>query len=129
MASPNEFTLHCCELLAPLGPVRARRMFGGHGLYVDELFVAILAHEQLWLKSDALSRPSFEAAGCPPFRYQRQGEWAELGFHRPPEEAMDSPALMQPWARLALQAALRARSKKLSKPARPSASKKRRPPT
>ncbi len=129
MPSPNEFTLHCCELLAPLGPVRAHRMFSGHGLYVDDLFVALLADEQLWLKSDALSRPSFEAAGCPPFRYQRKGEWAQLGFHRPPEEAMDSPALMQPWARLALQAALRAHSTKLSKPARPPASKqKRRPP-
>lgn len=125
MPMPNQFTLHCCELLASLGSVRARRMFGGHGLYVDELFVAILADEQLWLKSDALSRPSFEAAGCPPFRYQRQGEWAEMGFHRPPEEAMDSPALMLPWARLAQQAALRAHSKKLSKLARPPASKRR----
>mgnify|MGYP000287609516 CR=1 FL=1 len=30
------------ELLAPLGRARARRMFGGHGLYVDDLFVAIV---------------------------------------------------------------------------------------
>ena len=30
---------HCLELLAPLGRVRSRRMFGGHGLYVDDLFI------------------------------------------------------------------------------------------
>lgn len=108
----DEFTHHCLELLSPLGAVRARRMFGGQGLYLEELFIAILQDEQLFLKADAENRARFEAAGCEPFRYQRQGEWAQLGFYRPPEEALDSPALMQPWARLALEAALRARAAK-----------------
>lgn len=70
----DEFTRHCAELLTPLGAVRARRMFGGQGLYVDELFVAIIAGEQLYLKTDGESRSRFEAAGCEPFRYQKQGE-------------------------------------------------------
>lgn len=112
----DEFTAHCSELLSPLGPVRARRMFGGHGLYLDDLFVAIIAGEQLYLKTDAQSRPRFEAAGCTPFSYQREGKTATLGYYRPPEEALESPALMQPWARLALEAALRARAAKI-KPA------------
>ena len=33
----SDFANHCMELLAPLGPVLARRMFGGFGLYVDDL--------------------------------------------------------------------------------------------
>jgi DNA transformation protein len=111
----DEFTRHCIELLSPLGSVRRLRMFGGQGLYVDELFVAIIAGEQLYLKTDAQTRPQFEAAGCEPFRYQKQGESTSLGYFRPPEEAMESPALMQPWARLALQAALRARAAKTAK--------------
>ena len=32
----------CVELLQPLGPVRPLRMFGGHGLYVDGLFMALV---------------------------------------------------------------------------------------
>ena len=46
---PPGFVAHCLELLSPLGEARARRMFGGHGLYVDDLFVAIVAGERLYL--------------------------------------------------------------------------------
>ncbi|MDN3921361.1 TfoX/Sxy family protein [Roseateles violae] len=109
----EEFTAHCRELLSPLGAVRSRRMFGGHGLYVDELFIAIIAGEQLYLKTDAETRPRFEAAGCEPFSYDsKNGERVVMGYFRPPEEALESPALMRPWAALALQAALRARAAK-----------------
>ena len=46
-AVPNEFVVHCLELLGSVGAVRSRRMFGGHGIYVDELFVGLIAFEQL----------------------------------------------------------------------------------
>lgn len=109
---PNDvFVEHCLELLAPAGAVRARRMFGGHGLYVDELFVAIVVAERLYLKVDPTSRAQFEAAGGEPFRYTRAGRVAELGFWSPPADAMDSPAQMRPWAQRAVQAALSARTR------------------
>ena len=54
---------HCLELLAPLGAVRARRMFGGHGLYIDDLFVAIIAFDRLYLKADEATRERFAGAG------------------------------------------------------------------
>jgi len=107
---------HCLELLAPLGAVRARRMFGGHGIYIDDLFVAIIAFERLYLKTDAASREHFEAAGSEPFVYDAQRGAVALGYWTVPAEAMESPALMQPWARQAIEAALRARA---AKPAAP----------
>ena len=103
---------HCCELLAPLGAVRARRMFGGHGLYVDGLFVALIAFDRLYLKVDDGTRPAFEAAGGEPFVYEAAGRRVSLGYYTVPAEAMESPALMQPWARHAMSAALRARAAK-----------------
>ena len=112
----DEFTRHCSELLAPLGAVRTRRMFGGQGIYVDELFIALIFDEQLYLKADAETRPRFEAEGCEPFIYQQNdGETARLSYYRPPEEAMESPPLMLRWARLALAAALRAKAAKAPK--------------
>ncbi len=107
-----EFVAHCTELLAPAGAVRTCRMFGGHGFYVDELFIALIAFERLYLKADALTRPAFEAAGCTPFVYDGAAKSVTLGYFSAPEEAMESPPLMQPWARLALAAALRARAAK-----------------
>ena len=115
-AAPNEFVAHCVELLSPLGAVRARRMFGGHGVYVDDLFVALIASEGLYLKADTITRSAFEAAGCTRFRFDKaRGGTVEsiaTSYFNAPEEAMESPPLMQPWARLALAAALRARAAK-----------------
>jgi DNA transformation protein and related proteins len=109
------FASYCSELLAPLGTVRSRRMFGGVGLYVDDVFVAILAEDTLYLKADAQTRPRFEAAGCQAFEYAANDRQASLNYWTVPPEAMDSPALMLPWARLAYEAALRARAPKTRK--------------
>jgi DNA transformation protein and related proteins len=121
---------HCLELLAPLGAVRAKRMFGGHGVYIDELFIAIVAFDRLYLKVDTVTKLHFEAAGCKPFVYDGKGSPITMSYWTVPAEAMESPDLMQPWARLAIDAALRARVAKASAPARkPRAAKPKAPAT
>lgn len=121
----DAFTELCVELLSPLGPVRVRRMFGGQGLYVDDLFMALIDDGQLFLKADEVTRERFVAAGCLPFSYPtKDGERQVMSYYRPPEEALESPPLMLPWARLALEAALRAANAKKAKPAARSATAK-----
>ncbi len=110
----TDFVAHCLELLAPLGALRARRMFGGHGLYCDEHFFAIVVGERLYLKVDAQTRSAFEAIGCEPFVYDAKRGAVALGYWSAPADAMESPVPMQPWGRLALAAALRARAAKTS---------------
>jgi len=123
MVVTDGFVLHCIELLGALGPVRSRRMFGGHGFYVDDHFLALIFNEQLYLKVDDQSRATFEAEGCQPFVYpMKDGSQASLNYMTSPEEAMESPHGMLPWARLALAAALRAAAAK--RPARKAAAKK-----
>jgi DNA transformation protein len=103
---------HCLELLAPLGATRARRMFGGHGLYIDDMCVAIIAYDTLFLKTQEADRGAFAAAGCRPFTYEtKDGERTATGYWSAPDEAMESPAEMIPWARRALAAAVAARAK------------------
>ena len=110
MAVQAGFASYCTELLAPLGPVHGKRMFGGYGLYADDVFVAIIVGDTLYLKADAQTQPRFESAGCARFQYTAHGKQHALGFWTVPPEAMDSPGGMEPWARLALDAALRART-------------------
>ncbi len=124
MAKPgDDFAAHCVELLQPLGAARAKRMFGGHGLYLDGLMVGLIAADQLYLKTDALTLPRWQAAGGRPFVYEsRRGDvvkTATMSYWTPPEEAIDSPVAMQPWARLALEAALRAQAARPRQSARP----------
>lgn len=91
-------------------------MFGGYGISTDGLTLAILvdlgAGEKLWLKADETSRPQFEAAGCERFTYLAKGKPMSMNYYSAPDEAMESPPLMAPWARLALEAALKARQSK-----------------
>lgn len=103
----------CLELLGSIGTVRAKRMFGGHGLYADDVMIGLIAGEQLYMKSDALTRERWEAAGGRPFAYSRENRAAvTMSYWTPPDDAMDSPAAMAPWARLALEAALRSRAQR-----------------
>ena len=87
-------------------------MFGGHGFYVDGIFIALIISERLYLKADALTVPLFEGVGCEQFVYIGSGRTLKLGYFSAPEDVMDSPAAMQPWARLALEAALSAKAEK-----------------
>ena len=116
------FIDHVTELLAPLGGVSARRMFGGHGLYCDGVFFGIVHDDTLYLKADAVNRAELDRAGCEIFSYSRKGKTATLNFYRAPEDAMDAPQRMLPWARKALDASLRARVKPRAR--RPRAAKK-----
>lgn len=118
----DAFADHCVELLEALGAARSKRMFGGHGLYVDALFIAIVSGEQLYLKVDASTQAAFERAGSRPFSYEVKGLRRSMSYWSAPDAALESAAQMQPWARLALEAALRARA---SRPA----STRRRPST
>jgi DNA transformation protein and related proteins len=109
-----DFADYCCELLGSLGPVHAKRMFLGWGLSVDGLTVAVIAYDTLYLKANVQTQPQFAAAGCQVFEHQaKDGKTRRMQYYTAPEDTLESPSAMQPWAALALQAALAAR-----KPAR-----------
>jgi DNA transformation protein and related proteins len=112
----RQFAEYCCDLLSSVGHCFPKRMFGGWGISVEGLTLAIIADlgsgEKLWLKADEASRGRFEAAGCERFTFQMKDRLASMGYYTAPEEAMDSQEAMRPWAQLALECALRARAAK-----------------
>lgn len=119
----SDFAQYCCELLHTVGPCTAKRMFGGWGISTDGLTIGITADlgggEKLWLKASEENRQQWEAAGCERFTYAstKGGEPVSRGmnYYSAPEEAMDAPHAMAPWARLALQAAVAAKATKPAK--------------
>ena len=130
MAAPaNEFAHYCCDLLSSVGPCVAKRMFGGYGISTEGLTLAILADlgdgETLWLKANGESQATFEAAGCKRFVFHGKDKPMSINYYSAPDEAMESPQLMAPWARLALEAALKARASKpvAKRPAKPKVAK------
>jgi DNA transformation protein len=109
-APRSEFADQLAERLAPFGGVRAKRMFGGWGIFLDGLMFALIADEQLYLKSDAGNRERFAADNLPAFSYPRGGKMIELSYRLAPEEALEDDAVLLDWARSAIEAALRSRN-------------------
>ncbi len=114
MPCSRSFVDHAVDLLSSLGPVEARRMFGGYGVYARGVMFALLDDDELFLKTDEQTRDRFAAAGCRMWSY---GGMAETGYHRPPDEAHEDPESMEPWARLGLEAALRRKAVREAKAA------------
>jgi DNA transformation protein len=114
------FVDHALDLLSSLELVEARRMFGGYGIYVRGVMLGLLDDDELFLKTDAETRQQFLAAGCRMWVYPGT---IETHYYRPPDEAHEDAEAMAPWARLALDAALRARTAKVAKAAASAARK------
>jgi len=68
MPVTDSFLEFVLEQLDAAGPITAKRMFGGVGLYAGDLFFALLAGDVLYLKADEATRGALEAAGALPFR-------------------------------------------------------------
>lgn len=124
MPSDPTFVAYAIEILSLLGPVQARAMFGGHGLYAEGVMFGLLDDGELFLKTDAETRATFVEAGCRQWVYvNKKVRMEETSYFRPPDDAHEDREAMLPWGRLALTAALRARASKLAK--RPRNSKAR----
>ena len=109
MKKHDEFIDYLLELMQPLGPVSAKAMFGGYGIYIDELMFALVADDVLYFKTDAANRPDFEQRGLPPFRYHRKGKPYNMSYSEAPAEVFDDADAMQQWANKAISAALKNR--------------------
>lgn len=103
----SEFVEHVIEMMAPWAVVRARRMFGGYGLYREATMFALVTDETLYLKADELNRDRFIAARSSPFVYEGGGRRIEMSYWRAPDECLDEPAQMAEWCKLAWEAARR----------------------
>jgi DNA transformation protein len=97
------------DLFGDFGPVDIRRMFGGVGLFVDGLMIAIVTRgDAIYLKADAETIPSFEKEKLAPFSYAtKNGEHKLTSYWRMPDRLYDDPAELAHWARDAHAVALR----------------------
>jgi DNA transformation protein len=101
------------EALEPLGALTMRKMMGGATLYLDGTVFAILVEDQIWFKSDAESDAAWDGEGCERFTYAfADGRVGAMNYRRGPLDVYDDPEAMRRWARLAIEAGVRAAAKK-----------------
>jgi DNA transformation protein and related proteins len=101
------------ELFREFGPVSVRRMFGGAGVFVDGIMIALVSREVVYLKADAETIPAFERENLAPFSYStRDGERKLTSYWRLPDRLYDDGGELALWARAAHAVALRASARR-----------------
>ncbi len=108
----KEFVSYVVEMMSSIGPVYAKGMFGGHGIYLQGLMFALVADGVLYLKSDIDTDGEFKAKGLEAFRYNKKGKEYKMSYYQAPEETLEDSEEMNLWANKAYAAALRAAAKK-----------------
>jgi DNA transformation protein len=105
------------DQLQQVAGLRARSMFGGVGLYAEDVFFGIVATDTLFFKVDDRTRPDYEAAGSAPFKpYQEPG--ITMSYSSVPAAVLEDPSLLTEWASRAVTVAKQAKPPK-SKAVRP----------
>ncbi|TNF35625.1 MAG: TfoX family protein [Gammaproteobacteria bacterium] len=111
----QEFAAYTVDLMQSMGPVHAKRMFGGYGIYLEDLMFALIADNTLYLKADTETRQHFTDRGLQAFSYDKQGKTYTMSYYQAPEEALEDGDMMTDWANLAYHAAIRASLNKRKK--------------
>jgi DNA transformation protein and related proteins len=113
------------ELFSGMGPVEARRMFGGAGLYARGVMFALIDDEVIYLKVDEALKSDMVALGARPWIYTlnkgpKAGVPQETSYWSLPEAALDDPDEACAWGlrALAVAEALKAAKPVRRRPAR-----------
>lgn len=89
----KEFVL---DQLAGMGSVTCRAMFGGYGLYYNQIFFGILHKGRLYFKTNDQTRPAYKKCGMQPFRPSDK-QTLKNYYEVPPNILEDGDELI-PWA-------------------------------
>jgi DNA transformation protein len=81
-------------------------MFGGAGIYRDDVMFALVSDGEVFLKADDKTAPDFKAAGSRPFVYDKDGKSVTMSYWSMPDDAADDAELLKTWADLAFRTAL-----------------------
>lgn len=85
------------DQLSGVRNIRAQSMFGGIGVYADEVFFAILAADVLYFKVDDTTRSAYEAAGSAPFKpYEHRP--MTMPYFAVPVHVLESASTLVEWA-------------------------------
>ncbi|QNN21522.1 TfoX/Sxy family protein [Planctomycetales bacterium ZRK34] len=107
MAANSEFVEYVVDALTGFDFVEPRRMFGGYGLFCDEVMFAIVVDDVLYVRVDAVTDGDFDDEVSPRFSYMRAGRPCKLPYRQIPDAAMDNREALCRYAELGREAAIR----------------------
>jgi len=117
MPVSSSYRTFVLEQLQVVGPVKARAMFGGVGLYCQGLFFALIDDDTLYLKVDDTTRPEFERVGSQPFRPYGDEAYS-MQYYELPADVLEDRSALRAWVEGAIGVARRKAAGKRKRPRR-----------
>ncbi len=111
MSVSQQYQEYVTEQLAAVGYIVAKKMFGGVGLYADGIFIALIAHDVLYLKVDDANRHDYELAGMDAFR-PYPDKTRVMQYYELPVEVLEDREELYKWAMKSVEAALKTKKEK-----------------
>jgi len=118
MTMSTAFKDYVLDMLDPIGPVSAKRMFGGGGIFLHGNMFALIDDDVLYLKVDDQNINPFNDAGAPAFTYMRGDKELALSYREVPADVIDDTDELCDWAQQAWEAARRSGTSSKNKPKR-----------
>ena len=116
MSVSSSYKVYVLEQLQVGGPITAKSMFGGVGLYRRGLFFGLMDNDTLFLKVDDSNRPDYQQAGTQPFQPYGDGSYS-MQYYEVPADVLEDRETLHRWVEKAVAVARKARGRK-KKPAR-----------
>ena len=111
----DSFKAFVLDQLAMVTELRARAMFGGHGLYSGACFFGILFEGCVFFKADETTRAAYESRGMKPFTYEMKGRVMTMSYYEVPPDVLENATEAVVWAKQAVQVAAKKSTKRSSK--------------
>jgi DNA transformation protein len=108
MTLSADYLQYVLDQLATLDNVSSRRMFGGAGLYCDELFFGLISDDTLYLRVDDSNRADYSARGAAPFRPYADRPELSMSYFEAPADVLEDTRQLVEWARRSVAVAQRA---------------------
>jgi len=99
----GSFVTFVRDQLGTLGSIDARPMFGGFGLYLDNVFFGIVHDDRLYFKTDSRSVADYIAQGMAPFRPNPRQTLKN--YYEVPADVLEDAGELALWADTALKVA------------------------
>lgn len=126
MSVSADFLEYVIEQLSGVAKITSRRMFGGVGLYANDLFFALIDDDTVYLKVDDSNRADFVARGCKAFRPFADDPTYSMNYFELPADVLEDADLLRPWARKSFAVAASAAAAKQQRAARKPAARAKR---
>jgi DNA transformation protein len=105
----QEFVEYITEMLEPFGNIKARKMFGGYGIYKNMLMFALISDDELYFKADLETAKYFKSQDLEPFTYQAKGKLITLSYYKIPPEIIEDAEIFAKYFDMAYNSALTSR--------------------